>query len=123
KVSGVHFVDLNTGSEHEVIAKTIINATGVFVDDVLKMDTGTHKPIVKPSQGTHIVLSQAVLGGNEALMIPKTSDGRVLFGVPWHGHLLLGTTDVPVDGHSLDPKPSDSEIDFILETASGYLTN
>lgn len=122
KVCGVRFTDLNTGTDHELKAKTVINATGVFVDDVLMMDTGNHKPIVKPSQGTHVVLNQSLLGGNEALMIPKTSDGRVLFGVPWHGHLLLGTTDVPVEQHSLDPKPSDMEIDFILGTAANYLT-
>jgi len=121
-VNGVRFADLNTGTDHELKARTVINATGVFVDDVLMMDAGNHKPIVKPSQGTHIVLNQSLLGGNEALMIPKTSDGRVLFGVPWHGHLLLGTTDVPVERHSLDPKPSDMEIDFILGTAAKYLT-
>src|SRR5690606_6815477 len=79
-------------------------------------------PIVKPSQGTHIVIDRSFIGGNEALMIPKTSDGRVLFGVPWHNHLVIGTTDIPVDHHALEPKPTDKEIDFILETAANYLT-
>ncbi len=121
KINGVRFQDLDTGTSYELGAKAVINATGVFVDDVLLMDTGNHKPIVKPSQGTHIVLNHAFLGSDEALMIPETSDGRVLFGVPWHGHLLIGTTDVPIEHHSLEPNPSDAEIDFILETAASYL--
>lgn len=122
KVSGVCFEDLETGISYEVRAKAVINATGVFVDDVLMMDTGDHRPIVKPSQGTHIVLDHLFLGSNEALMIPKTSDGRVLFGVPWHGHLLIGTTDIPVEHPSLEPNPTDAEVDFILNTAAAYLT-
>lgn len=122
KISGVCFEDLDTGTSHEVRAKAVINATGVFVDNVLMMDTGDHKPIVKPSQGTHIVLDHSFLGSDEALMIPKTSDGRVLFGVPWHGHLLIGTTDIPVEHPSLEPTPTDAEVDFILNTAANYLT-
>lgn len=121
KVSGVRFEDVETGISRELAAKVVINATGVFVDDVLMMDTGSHKAIVRPSQGTHILLDHSFLGSHEALMIPKTSDGRVLFGVPWHGHLLVGTTDVPIEHHSLEPTPSDAEIDFILETTSSYL--
>ena len=121
KIKGVCFTDLDGGVSYDLSAKVVINATGVFVDDVLRMDTGTHKPIVKPSQGTHIVLDHSFLGSNEALMIPKTSDGRVLFGVPWHGHLLIGTTDVPVEHPSLEPDPTSSEVTFILETAAKYL--
>src|SRR5690606_21201838 len=121
KVNGVRFTDLETGITYSLRAKAIINATGVFVDDLLLMDTGTHKPIAKPRPGTHSVLDHTFLGGDEALMIPKTSDGRVLFGLPWHGHLLIGTTDVPVDHPSLEPNPTTSEVDFILETASNYL--
>ncbi|MGV3763773.1 FAD-dependent oxidoreductase [Parapedobacter sp.] len=122
KVNGVSFTDMETGVSYDLSAKVVINATGVFVDDVLMMDTGNHKPIVKPSQGTHIVLDHSFLGSDEALMIPKTSDGRVLFGVPWHGHLLIGTTDVPVNHPSLEPKPTTSEVAFILDTAAKYLT-
>ncbi|MEC3879714.1 glycerol-3-phosphate dehydrogenase/oxidase [Parapedobacter sp. 10938] len=122
KVNGVCFIDLDSGVSRELSAKVVINATGVFVDDVLMMDTGNHKAIVRPSQGTHIVLDHTFLESEEALMIPKTSDGRVLFGVPWHGHLLIGTTDVPVDHHSLEPNPTSSEVAFILETAANYLT-
>ncbi|WP_257667712.1 glycerol-3-phosphate dehydrogenase/oxidase [Parapedobacter tibetensis] len=121
KISGLSFVDQEKGEKHEINARVIINATGVFVDDILRLDTATHKPLVRPSQGTHIVVDRSFLGNEDALMIPETSDGRVLFGVPWHNHLLLGTTDIPIDQHSEEPRPLDQEIAFILDTAANYL--
>jgi glycerol-3-phosphate dehydrogenase len=72
---------------------------------------------VRPSQGVHVVLDRSFLNGDTALMIPKTPDGRVLFAVPWHGHLLVGTTDTPLENSSLEPRPLAAEIDFILDTA------
>ncbi|SFC48463.1 glycerol-3-phosphate dehydrogenase [Parapedobacter composti] len=123
KMAGLQFVDVENATTHTIRAKAVVNATGVFVDDILKLDTGDHRPLVRPSQGTHIVVDRTFLGDKEALMIPQTSDGRVLFGVPWHGHLLLGTTDTPIDQHSLEPVPLDTEIDFILNTAAAYLSN
>src|SRR5699024_2738878 len=75
----------------------------------------------RPSQGTHIVVDTEFLGGMDALMIPETSDGRVLFGVPWHGKILLGTTDTPLDEHSIEPRPLEEEIKLILDTAEDYL--
>lgn len=120
-VSGVTVQDLESGQSYALKAKVVVNATGVFVDDILKMDTPTCRPIVRPSQGAHVVLDQSFLQGSSALMIPKTSDGRVLFAVPWHGKVLVGTTDTPLDEHSLEPKPLDQEIDFILNTAGKYL--
>ncbi|MGK6351234.1 FAD-dependent oxidoreductase [Parapedobacter sp. DT-150] len=123
KVTGLSFTDVESDKSFQISAKAVINATGVFVDDILKMDTHTHRPLVRPSQGTHIVVDKAFLGGREALMIPKTSDGRVLFGVPWHGYLLLGTTDTPIEDHRLEPRPLDAEIDFILGTAASYLVH
>src|SRR5690606_18551216 len=82
-----------------------------------------HKALVRPSQGTHIVVDRAFLGEKEALMIPKTSDGRVLFGVPWHNYLLLGTTDTPIEETHIEPTPLNDEIEFILKTAGAYLTH
>ncbi|WP_353196946.1 glycerol-3-phosphate dehydrogenase/oxidase [Parapedobacter defluvii] len=123
KVNGVRFTDQETGKEFQLQAKTVINATGVFVDEILQLDIDQHRPLVRPSQGTHVVVDRAFLGGRDALMIPETSDGRVLFGVPWHNHLLLGTTDTPIESHSLEPRPLETEIDFILKTAAAYLTN
>lgn len=123
KMTGLAFADEEKEAEHVINAKVIINATGVFVDDILQMDTEEHRPLVRPSQGTHIVVSRSFLGDKDALMIPKTSDGRVLFGVPWHNHLLLGTTDTPINESGLEPRPLDEEIDFILKTAAAYLSN
>jgi len=122
RLNGVRFVDQETGIAYTLRAKGVVNATGVFVDDILHLDTAEHRPLVRPSQGTHVVVDRSFLRGDDALMIPKTSDGRVLFGVPWNGYLLLGTTDTPIDEHNLEPKPLEAEIDFILNTAADYLT-
>lgn len=122
KVTGVKTVDTETGLEYYINGRTIINATGVFVDEILQMDTPATKPIVRPSQGVHLVLDKSFLDGESALMIPKTSDGRVLFAVPWHGKLLLGTTDTPLNEYSLEPVALEKEIEFILATAGQYLT-
>ncbi len=121
KVNGLIIRDSETGSDFTVHSKTLINATGIFVDDILKLDTATHKNLVRPSQGSHIVIDQKFLAGRDALMIPETSDGRVLFGVPWHNKVLLGTTDIPIQEHQIEPRPLDEEIEFILATAKEYL--
>lgn len=122
-VSGLSFKDLETGKVHNIKAKSIINATGIFVDDILKMEEPNHENLVRPSQGTHVVVDTKFLGGEDALMIPETSDGRVLFGVPWHGKVLLGTTDTPLNEHDIEPKPLEEEIKFIIDTANQYLEN
>ena len=122
KINGLAFADGETNRQFLINAKAVINATGVFVDDILQLDVDTHRPLVRPSQGTHIVVDRAFLGNSDALMIPKTSDGRVLFGVPWHNHVLLGTTDTPLNAHSLEPRPLEAEIDFILNTTAAYLS-
>lgn len=122
KLKGVSAVDMQTGRSYSINARTIINATGVFADEILQLDHPGRKPMIRPSQGIHLVLDMEFLRGNKALMIPKTSDGRVLFGVPWQGHLLLGTTDTPLDEHSLEPIALEEEINFILNTASQYLS-
>jgi len=122
RINGLVFTDGETNQQFQINAKAIINATGVFVDDILRLDIDKHRPLVRPSQGTHIVVDRTFLGNSDALMIPKTSDGRVLFGVPWHNHVLLGTTDTPLDTHNLEPRPLETEIDFILNTTAAYLT-
>ncbi|GAB3204405.1 glycerol-3-phosphate dehydrogenase [Pontibacter aydingkolensis] len=122
KVCGVVAQDLETGLMYKPKAKVVINATGVFVDDILRLEQPDAKPLVRPSQGVHLVLSHIFLPGSEALMIPKTPDGRVLFAVPWQGKLLVGTTDTIRNTPELEPKALDREVDFILETAGGYLT-
>ena len=121
KVCGVRATDLEGGYDYSIRATAVVNATGVFVDDVLRMDTAEGKPMVRPSQGVHVVLSNSFLEGDNALMIPSTEDGRVLFAVPWHGHLLVGTTDTPLETNSLEPVALQEEISFILKTLRQYL--
>lgn len=121
KISGVVVKDLLGDQEFTLNGTCIINATGVFVDDIIKMDNKDEAPLVRPSQGVHVVVDKSFLGGDDAIMIPKTSDGRVMFGVPWHNRVILGTTDTPVKDFVLEPVAIEEEVDFILETAGRYL--
>ena len=121
KINGVQIEDKLSGDVLDITAKTVINATGVFVDDILGMNEKSTPAMVKASQGIHLVLDKSFMPGAHALMIPATSDGRVLFAVPWHNHLLVGTTDTPVDTHNLEPVALEQEITFILETLKDYL--
>lgn len=120
KVTGVKAMDMLNDTTYLLRAKAIINATGVFVDDILLMNTPDAEKLVRPSQGVHLVIDSSFLDSDSALMIPKTSDNRVLFAVPWHSKLLLGTTDTPIETHSLEPRALKEEVDFILDTASKY---
>lgn len=120
-ISGVIANDLLNSEEFDVDSQVVINATGVFVDDVLEMNSIVKSPMIKASQGIHLVLDKSFFKGGHALMIPSTPDGRVLFAVPWYGHLLVGTTDTPKNSISLEPIALKSEIAFVLETLGNYL--
>ncbi|MDX1932323.1 MAG: glycerol-3-phosphate dehydrogenase/oxidase [Capsulimonadales bacterium] len=120
-VSGVLLKDTLTGEEFSIGAKAVINATGVFCDAVRRMDDPTAKNIVAPSQGAHLVLPKSFLPGDSAIMVPHTSDGRVLFAVPWHDRVVVGTTDIGVESPVLEPRPMEEEIAFILTTSAKYL--
>lgn len=122
QLQGIQVRDRLQDDTFAIRAKTIVNATGVFVDSILQMDDPTAPRSIVPSQGVHLTLDLSFLGGESALMIPETPDGRVLFGIPWHGKLVLGTTDTPKQEPSLEPQALDQEIDFILETCAAYLT-
>jgi glycerol-3-phosphate dehydrogenase len=122
KVNGLTFIDQLDGTHLNIKARMVVNATGVFADKILKMDNPDARKSIQPSQGIHLVFDQSFLGGKDALMIPKTSDGRVLFAVPWHGKLVVGTTDTLKDKPQLEPEALEKEIDFVLETAQAYLT-
>jgi len=122
KIAGVRAQDVESGNEYELHAKLVINATGVFADEILRMDDSGSRPTIRPSQGVHIVLSNAFLQSDSAIMIPKTDDGRVLFAIPWYGKVVVGTTDTPLDTISLEPEALEEEITFILGTAGKYLT-
>lgn len=121
KVTGVVVEDKMSGDTFELKGKCIVNATGIFVDNIIKMDNPSQRPMVRPSQGVHVVVDGSFLDSDDAIMVPKTSDGRVMFGVPWHNRIILGTTDTPVKEFVMEPKPLDEEVDFILETAGRYL--
>ncbi len=121
KLSGLKVQDSESGKTFDVYARCIINATGVFADSLRKMENPQAKKLIRPSQGIHIVLNASFLHGTNALMIPKTDDGRVLFAIPWHGKVVVGTTDTPVEQVSIEPSALDEEIDFILRTSARYL--
>ena len=120
-VCGVQAMDVESGEVFHLKAKAVINAAGIFVDQVMQMDQPGRPSMVRPSQGVHLVLDMKFLQSNDALMVPKTSDGRVLFAVPWHDRVVVGTTDVLRETPESEPKALDEEIDFILGTAGLYM--
>lgn len=122
KLKGLKIQDMDQQESFQIQAKMIVNATGVFADKILQLDNPNASKTIQPSQGIHLILDLEFLGGTDALMIPKTKDGRVLFGVPWHHKLLLGTTDTIREKPKLEPEALQQEIDFVLETAGTYLT-
>ncbi len=122
KVTGVKVFDEEGKESFEIKGKQVVNATGVFADDVLQMDAPGSEKTIAPSQGVHLMLDKSFLPGDDAITIPKTDDGRVLFLVPWHNKVIVGTTDTPVKKESLEPIALEDEIGFILNTATRYLT-
>jgi glycerol-3-phosphate dehydrogenase len=120
-LNGLKFEDIETQREYAIRARCVINATGAFSDALRKIDDAESRPMVAPSQGVHLVLDRSFLPGSAAIMVPRTSDGRVMFAIPWHNHTLLGTTDTPIKEVSLEPRAMADEIEFILETAGEYL--
>jgi glycerol-3-phosphate dehydrogenase len=121
-VSGVKATDQETGREYEISAHAVVNATGIFTDNVVAMDEDNPKPMIAFSQGVHIVLDKEFLPGDTAIMVPHTEDGRVLFAVPWHNKVIVGTTDTPVPKAELEPRPLEEEVEFILHHAALYLS-
>ncbi|HZF02168.1 MAG TPA: glycerol-3-phosphate dehydrogenase/oxidase [Methylomirabilota bacterium] len=121
RVCGVMARDVESGDEFEVRARVVVNATGVFSDEVRKLDDRAAPDLLAPSQGAHIVLDKSFLPGDCALIVPRTSDGRVFFAIPWHGRVLIGTTDTEVSKAVLEPRPLKTEIEFLLEHAARYL--
>ena len=120
-VTGVTVKDTENGNNYTVRAKQVINATGVFTDSILQMDEPGSASLINPSQGVHLVVDKDYLPGTCAIMIPRTDDGRVLFAVPWHDKIVLGTTDTPVDKTEEEPVAQEQEIEFILKHIARYL--
>ena len=121
EVAGVVARDQESGEELELRSAAVVNATGAFTDSVRRMDEPDARPIIRPSQGVHLVLPRDFLPGESAIMVPRTDDGRVLFAIPWLERVVVGTTDTPVDQPELEPRPMAEEVDFLLEHAGRYL--
>lgn len=121
RAAGVRVRDAETGNEWEVQARTVVNAAGVFAEQVLRLDGEPREELLRISQGSHFVLPQTFLPGADALMVPKTADGRVLFAIPWHERIVVGTTDVGVPGAEVEPRSSGEEQMFLREHIRRYL--
>jgi glycerol-3-phosphate dehydrogenase len=118
----VQFIDAILAKQYEIRSKVVINATGVFTDDILKMDDANAETLITVSQGIHIVLDRNFLSSDTAIMIPRTDDKRVLFAVPWHHKIIVGTTETPIDKVSDEPVALRAEVEFVLHHISKYLT-
>jgi glycerol-3-phosphate dehydrogenase len=121
-VRGVLARDVESNAEHELRSRVVINATGVFADAVRRLDDPAAAPLLSPSQGIHLVLDRSFQPGASAILVPHTDDGRVLFAVPWHGRVVVGTTDTPVASPSLEPRPQPQEVELLLTHIARYLT-
>jgi glycerol-3-phosphate dehydrogenase len=119
---GVTCIDHLTGHELRFRSRVVVNATGVFTDSIRILDDPAARPMIRASQGVHIVLDRSFLPGDSAIMVPETDDGRVLFAVPWHDRVIVGTTDTPVPEIAQEPRPLQEEIEFLLTHAVRYLT-
>lgn len=120
-IDGIAATDLESGEECQTHARVVINAAGPFCDEVRRLAHPHLPSMIAPSQGIHLVFDRSFLPGDSAIMVPHTSDGRVMFAIPWHGHTLVGTTDTPILAATLEPLPREEEIEFILTTAGQYL--
>lgn len=122
-IMGVNAVDELRNESYTILSKTVVNATGVWSEQTMAFDKAIDPDIkIVPARGSHITVSREFLGGDTAIMVPKTTDGRVLFLIPWHDKVIIGTTDVVSKVIEADPKATEDEIDFMLENAKGYLT-
>ena len=122
EIKGLNFTDSINSKKYQIKSKVVINATGVFAEEIIRMDQPKIEKMIQPSQGVHIVLERRFLKSKHAILIPQTSDGRVLFAVPWKNYVVVGTTDTQVKKASEEPKALKEEVDFILKNAGKYMS-
>ncbi|MGB1707972.1 MAG: FAD-dependent oxidoreductase [Rubripirellula sp.] len=120
RILGVNVCDAESGQQFSITGRAVINATGPFSDAIRLLDNPNQERMIAPSQGVHLVLPRELFPGDTAIIVPKTSDGRVIFVIPWHQHAIVGTTDTPIDEACLEPKPQAEEVAFLLATAADY---
>jgi len=120
KIIGIEIKDNLSGDVSTAKSKVVINATGVFADDVMKQDDPDHHPVVSPSQGIHLVVDKKHYNATYAMLIPRTTDGRILFAVPWHNKVVIGTTDIRTKKISDEPKATSNEIRFVIDNFNKY---
>ena len=123
EITGVECIDVLSEKKYTLKTKVVVNATGVFTNAIVQMDNELEHDLVSPSQGIHLVIDAKFFPSTDAMMIPKTDDGRVLFAVPWHNKVVLGTTDTPIEEVSYEPKPLEEEIEFIIKHINRYCTS
>ena len=123
EITGVECIDVLSEKKYTLKTKVVVNATGVFTNAIVQMDNQLEHDLVSPSQGIHLVIDAKFFPSTDAMMIPKTDDGRVLFAVPWHNKVVLGTTDTPIEEVSYEPKPLEEEIEFIIKHINRYCTS
>jgi glycerol-3-phosphate dehydrogenase len=121
RISGVLARNAESDEEFSIAARAVVNASGVFSDGIRRLDDPQAQPLIQPSQGAHVVLDRSFLPGSSALMVPRTDDGRVLFAIPWHDHVLVGTTDTTVERVEFEPRPFFEEVEFLLRHVARYL--
>ena len=126
QITGLLAQDQDTQQTYPIKATCVVNAAGVWVDALRAQDDAaagkTSIDMVAPSQGVHVVVDREFLSGEHAIIVPHTSDGRVLFAVPWLGKVIIGTTDTPRHDLSREPDPYAEELEFILRESARYLT-
>jgi glycerol-3-phosphate dehydrogenase len=122
RIEGVQALDSESGQMLAIGARAVVNAAGPFCDEVRRMASADTAPIVAASQGVHLVLDHSFLPGDTAVIVPKTSDGRVIFMIPWLDTTLIGTTDTPLTKAEVEPRAQEEEIEFLLHTAGDYLS-
>src|SRR5262249_6009541 len=121
RTTGAHVNDRLTGASFDVRARVTINATGIWMDDVIKLRAGAESQrVVRPSKGIHLIVSADRLRISDPLLIPALTGDRFYFVVPWEGRVLIGTTDTDYDGDKENPRADSDEVGEILVAVNSY---